>query len=599
MDNKVYLKKLTENELGYRKNEKKGDETFFISQKVWDYFPCLSEQTLNDHTSLNLYCSEKEEPVLVNLTYHNSKLSEKKKNGRNEYRLYLPRALTKEISFKPGDIISLSRIETDSYSLELFKNENEIYDPLNKIIQSSKIRGGHAMISHEEYDLIKTKSTLNQNLTPIPLNQILYGPPGTGKTYSTIDRALDILDRASQETDPKKKRAENLETFKTLLNKKIFFVTMHPSYGYEDFVQGIRPKVFEERNAEGEITRKDLIFENKDGIFKRVAEKAQEIFIEDGVETKKNIENKDVAKVCCFMAMYNTKGEQEANAAMGKSSYKEVYKVLSKLSGLSENYIKQIKDRYDNLFPHRKGHVNKDLKKYNKKILSNSETWPQQDVFDELKEKTFEEVAGIANEILNKPIEEKKVTEENQNFVLILDEINRANISKVFGELITLLEEDKRIGGDNELSVTLPSGEEFSIPPNLYIIGTMNTADKSIALVDIALRRRFQFEALYPNPSVIDEFGKVENSEKKHLMENLNQKLIEPDGEFFKGVDFQIGHAYFLKNNTLNDVVDQNIIPLLTEYFRNDLQKVKALLDACSHKIDNGHFEKTGLLRSK
>ena len=193
----------------------------------------------------------------------------------------------------------------------------------------------------------------------------------------------------------------------------------------------------------------------------------------------------------------------------------------------------------------------------------------------------------------------KKVTEENQNFVLILDEINRANISKVFGELITLLEEDKRIGGDNELSVTLPSGEEFSIPPNLYIIGTMNTADKSIALVDIALRRRFQFEALYPDPSVIDRFGKVANSEKKQLMEKLNQKLIEPDGEFFKGVDFQIGHAYFLKNNTLNDVVDQNIIPLLTEYFRNDLQKVKALLDACSHKIDNDHFEKTGLLRSE
>ena len=167
----------------------------------------------------------------------------------------------------------------------------------------------------------------------------------------------------------------------------------------------------------------------------------------------------------------------------------------------------------------------------------------------------------------------KKVTEENQNFVLILDEINRANISKVFGELITLLEEDKRIGGDNELSVTLPSGEDFSIPPNLYIIGTMNTADKSIALVDIALRRRFQLEALYPDPSVIDRFGKVANREKKQLMEKLNQKLIEPDGEFFKGVDFQIGHAYFLKNNTLNDVVDQNIIPLLTEYFKTIFRK--------------------------
>ena len=82
-------------------------------------------------------------------------------------------------------------------------------------------------------------------------------------------------------------------------------------------------------------------------------------------------------------------------------------------------------------------------------------------------------------------------------------------------------------------------------------------------------------------------------------MEKLNQKLIEQDGKFFKGVDFQIGHAYFLKDNTLKEVVDQNIIPLLTEYFRNDLQKVKDLLDACSHEIDNGHFEETGLLISK
>ena len=507
----------------------------------------------------------------------------KKPRDKTETRMYI------------GPLKPYFRSLPNKDDLLVFKKENNIFvcDHYPKSHQKySKLKQIIAKKSH----LILTEHPLK---TYAPLNQILTGPPGTGKTYSTIDRALKILDRESKETNIHKQLEENREIFKSLLNKRIFFVTMHPSYGYEDFVQGIRPKVFERKNEEGKTDQKDLTFEDKDGIFKLVAEKANEIFIEDGVETKKNIENKDVAKVCCFMAMYNTKREQEANAAMGKSSYKEVYKVLSKLSGLSENYIKQIKDRYDNLFPHRKGHVNKDQKKYNEKILSNSETWPQITVYHELKDKTFEDVARIANEILNKPIEEKKVTEENQNFVLILDEINRANISKVFGELITLLEEDKRIGGDNELSVTLPSGEEFSIPPNLYIIGTMNTADKSIALVDIALRRRFQFEALYPDPSVIDRFGKDAKSEKKQLMEKLNLKLIEPDGEFFKGVDFQIGHAYFLKDNTLKEVVDQNIIPLLTEYFRNDLQKVKDLLDACSHEIDNGHFEKTGLLISK
>ena len=180
------------------------------------------------------------------------------------------------------------------------------------------------------------------------------------------------------------------------------------------------------------------------------------------------------------------------------------------------------------------------------------------------------------------------------NFVLILDEINRANISKVFGELITLVEDDKRIGGANELSVTLPSGEIFGVPPNLYIIGTMNTADKSIALVDIALRRRFQFKPVYPDPSVIGNFGSVDKEAKKKFMISLNEKLRKE-----KGVDFQIGHAYFLKNNSLKDVINQNILPLLTEYFRNDLEKVKKLMQELGNPVDEDHYTKTGLLEHK
>jgi 5-methylcytosine-specific restriction protein B len=181
--------------------------------------------------------------------------------------------------------------------------------------------------------------------------------------------------------------------------------------------------------------------------------------------------------------------------------------------------------------------------------------------------------------------------------VLILDEINRANISKVFGELITLLEEDKRIGKENAMAVTLPSGEVFSVPPNLYVIGTMNTADKSIALVDIALRRRFQFVPIYPQSKVIEDFGTTDKDGKKTLMEVLNKQLINQSGKYYKGVDFQIGHAYFLKDNSLSDVINENVIPLLTEYFRNDLEKVKSMMNEVGNPLDEDYYKLTGLLR--
>ena len=549
--------------------------------------PTFSTEAVNSFFGIDIDNGQEETKQIINLsTNGNFNIIFKKRETRNEYRIFL-NELFAEISPSIDDLLIIRKTGAKSFSVKHINDQDPLHSNINSLIASSN----HELVLTDNQLIFEEESETGEfyfnedppvKKIPIPLNQILYGPPGTGKTYSTIERALKILDRESKETNVQKQLEENRETFKSLLNKKIFFVTMHPSYGYEDFVQGIRPKT----NDKG-----DLIFEPKNGIFKLVAKKAHDMSLDDGLITETDFENRDVAKLCFFMAKFNTKDEQKANSVIGKNSNKEVYELLSEISGQNKNSLKRKRDSFDHFFTHREGNQRKD----GRKILSNSE----QEVFDELKDKTFEDVAGIVNEILKKPVEEKKVTEENQNFVLILDEINRANISKVFGELITLLEEDKRIGGENELSVTLPSGEEFSVPPNLYIIGTMNTADKSISLVDIALRRRFQFEALYPDPSVIDKFGKVAKIEKKQLMENLNQKLIEPDGEFFKGVDFQIGHAYFMKDNSLNDVVDQNIIPLLTEYFRNDLQKVKTLLDACSHKIDNDHFEKTGLLRSK
>jgi 5-methylcytosine-specific restriction protein B len=163
---------------------------------------------------------------------------------------------------------------------------------------------------------------------------------------------------------------------------------------------------------------------------------------------------------------------------------------------------------------------------------------------------------------------------ELKNYILIIDEINRANISRVFGELITLLEEDKRYGKENALSATLPSGENFAMSPNLYLVGTMNTADKSIALLDIALRRRFEFIGMYPRYDLIPDFTP--------LLQALNNKIQEK-----KGADFMIGHSFFIGKTQADipTIFNQKIIPLLHEYFNNRLDQVKDILKATGLEI--------------
>ena len=167
--------------------------------------------------------------------------------------------------------------------------------------------------------------------------------------------------------------------------------------------------------------------------------------------------------------------------------------------------------------------------------------------------------------------------ETHKNYVLIIDEINRANISKVFGELITLLEEDKRIGEPNELRVTLPNGEpDFGIPPNLYLIGTMNTADKSIALVDIALRRRFEFIGYYPNY----DLSELEEG-KKTLLRHINGIVYQKK----RSADYLVGHAYFLNNIPLESVLRNKVIPLLMEYFSGKSDIVAEIFAGSSWRV--------------
>ncbi len=322
----------------------------------------------------------------------------------------------KRVGASEGDVAVLTRVGHNEYALEIEKRQSA-----SQSVASSDHSAENGRLPSTLEDMLDTA------------NIILYGPPGTGKTFRTAELAVELCEGLFQLA-----RMEVRARYEKLQKEgRITFVTFHQSYGYEEFIEGLRPQI----SSNGQV-----VYGVLPGVLKRACELARSADVDD-----------------------------------------------------------------------RRPHV------------------------------------------------------------IIIDEINRANISKVFGELITLIEPDKRAGAPNAVTVRLPySGEDFSVPSNLHIIGTMNTADRSIALLDTALRRRFEFVEVMPDPALLRGVD-VDGVDLEQLLRALNERI-----EVLYDRDHTIGHAYFLGVTTLAElesVFRRKVLPLLQEYFVENWAKVRRVLN--------------------
>ena len=475
------------------------------------------------------------------------------------------------------------------------------------------------------YNMEQVESKMNKEKSynsKMSLNTILYGPPGTGKTYNVINKAVEIIDGQCSED-----RGDLLRRYNELKDiGQIDFITFHQSFSYEEFIEGIKP----ENNVNG-----NLEYTINDGVFKSICTRAKirstsKTIVYDFDENKINFfkmslgnsqdDGDDIARYCFennVIAMgygrnidfSNAKTKEEIDKLYSQEKDEKIYpaqavdrfKNWMKINDIvivsSGNHkvsaIGKVTGDYffDNTRPIDFKHYRKVEWLYKDAIIPvdqilNNKVFSQQTIYE-----FYKKDLNMTN--IKSLISTDETSGEIKPFVLIIDEINRGNISKIFGELITLIEEDKRLGAENELTVTLPySKEKFGVPSNLYIVGTMNTADRSIALMDTALRRRFTFVEMMPDLSTLDGLN-VNGIDIKAMLSKMNERI-----EFLYDRDHTIGHAYFIGLKNISDAEEQyaalcgifstKIIPLLQEYFYEDWEKIQLVLDDHYKQLKGG-----------
>ncbi len=455
---------------------------------------------------------------------------------------------------------------------------------------------------------------------PTPTNLILYGPPGTGKTYATAAEAVRLCDGEVPE-----KRSELMARYAKLREAgQSRFVTFHQSYSYEDFVEGLRPV---SPDTGGEVSDGDgpgFRLAPVKGVFREICARAEQARKRGG-SAPFDMGERRVFKMSLGRAGVEDEVYEGALAGgyvvlgwggevdWSDPVYKDYEAVKARwneiepgVSGNSGNVVQVWSFRghmregdlvvvpAGNHAFRAIGEITGDyrydptgFRTYNHRrdvrwLLKLDEPLG----VDEIYAKPFTQQScyrlsddHIKREALARLLPGEAIEDDlpPDQFVLVVDEINRANVSKVLGELITLLEPDKRLGGENEIRLTLPySGDAFGVPDNLHIVGTMNTADRSIALLDTALRRRFVFRELMPRPELLAAASAATGIDLGEFLRRVNERI-----EYLVDRERQIGHAYLMACHTraeVDEAMRLKVIPLLQEYFFEDWGKVALVL---------------------
>lgn len=480
------------------------------------------------------------------------------------------------------------------------------------------------------------------SLAPIT-NLILYGPPGTGKTHSTALEAVRLCTGEEADDRTSEGRAALMERYRALLaSGRIEFVTFHQSFSYEEFVEGLRPSTGSEEEEESEAAdgppTAGFTLKPELGIFRRIARRAETSGGTAGSGADPvQLGDRQIFKMSIGEAAnpedsylfeeaiaggytllgwddidWSDPAYEKREAIIAERRARGATEALSARSGavqmpfIFRNWVKEgdviIVSKGNSLFraigivaggyefaPRDGGGYSHrrrvDWLWVDRDGVPVSEIYPRNFMMKTIYLLYGNEVNVAALErYMNSQRGSGDGPGQPEPFVLIIDEINRANISKVFGELITLIEPDKRLGQVNELRVRLPySKKMFGVPANLHIIGTMNTADRSIALLDTALRRRFEFRELMPRPGLL---APVDGIDLPALLGRINERI-----EYLFDREHQIGHAYFMRCMTREDIDDtmrHKVIPLLTEYFYEDWGKVALVLGDGVSEGDTG-----------
>ena len=404
-----------------------------------------------------------------------------------------------------------------------------------------------------------SKIVLEESATDVELNTILYGPPGTGKTYHTAKYAVAIIENKKLADISKEDYDEVLVRYNEYkASGHIVFTTFHQSYGYEEFIEGIKPCVYETNG------KKEVYYDIIPGIFKTfcqslVLHKSHKVSFDEAWNALLN----DIKKCNNEVSI---KRDRVTKTLRWNEKNQKFYDTVKGMEYLYAD--RQTVESY----------MLNQLEKGEKSGAKAHIYYNSQGIYQILKDKYH--------------LDENPPTRENK--VFIIDEINRGNISKIFGELITLIEPSKRIGASEEMTAVLPySAKPFGIPNNIYIIGTMNTADRSIATIDTALRRRFYFKEMLPNPDVLKDVY-VEDLSIGDLLARINKRIA-----VLYDREHTIGHAYFMALkasptiDTLAKIFENNIIPLLQEYFYEDYEKIRLVLG------DNKKDEKAQFIVAK